>query len=102
MPDNVKLWKGRFEETLPVWAKAFDMPIAMIHVDCDLNSSTETIFKFLADRIESGTLLIFDDYFNFPGWERDGHSVFTRFVERFGWQVKYYGYAYKELAVAIV
>lgn len=102
VPDNVKLWKGHFEETLPVWAQTFDMPIAMIHVDCDLNSSTETIFKVLADRIQPGTLLIFDDYFNFPGWERDGHAVFTQFVERFDRQVDYLGYAYKELAVAIV
>lgn len=102
VPNNVKLWKGYFEETLPEWAQTFNQPIAMIHVDCDLNSSTETIFKVLADRIQPGTLLIFDDYFNFPGWEQDGHSVFTQFVEKFGWQVNYLGYAYKELAVEIV
>ncbi len=102
MPSNVKLWKGYFEDTLPVWTQNNHQPISMIHIDCDLNSSTETILTGLADRIKQGTVLLFDDYFNFPGWQQDGHAVFTQFVERFDWKVKYIGYAYKELAVAIV
>lgn len=102
VPSNVMLWKGYFESTLPEWAKTHDQPIAMIHIDCDLNSSTDTVFRVLADQIESGTVLLFDDYFNFPGWKRDGHAVFTQFVEKFGWKVDYIGYAYKELAVTIL
>lgn len=102
VPSNVKLWKGYFEDALPEWVKTHDQPIAMIHIDCDLNSSTDTVFRVLADRIEPGTVLLFDDYFNFPGWKRDGHAVFTQFVERFGWEVDYIGYAYKELAVTII
>jgi len=101
VPGNVNLWKGYFENTLPGWAQAHEQPIAMIHIDCDLNSSTETIFEMLAERIEPGTVLLFDDYFNFPGWEQDGHAVFTQFSERFGWDIDYIGYAYKELALVI-
>ncbi len=102
VPNNVKLWKGYFEDTLPTWSQNHHQLISMIHIDCDLNSSTETILTILADRIKPGTVLLFDDYFNFPGWEQDGHKVFTEFVDKLNWKVNYIGYAYKELAVTIV
>jgi predicted O-methyltransferase YrrM len=101
VPDNVKLWKGYFEDTLPPWSQAFEGTLAMVHIDCDLNASTRTIFDYLGSRLDQGTVLLFDDYFNFPGWQKDGHAVFTQFVEKYGWQVNYLGYAYKELAVVI-
>ncbi len=101
VPNNVKLWKGYFENTLPAWAQTHDQPISFIHIDCDLKSSTRTIFEILANRINPGTVLLFDDYFNFPGWEQDGHAVFTQFVEKCGWDVRYLGYAYKELAIIV-
>jgi hypothetical protein len=42
-----------------------------------------------------------DDYFNFPHWEQDGHEVFTQFINKTGHEVKYLGYAFKELAIEI-
>ena len=101
VPRNVTLWKGYFEDTLPQWSQSFDEPISMLHVDCDLNSSTKTIFDYLGGRLKEGTVLLFDDYFNFPGWQKDGHAVFREFVEKFDWQITYLGYAYKEIALVI-
>lgn len=102
VPDNVSLCKGYFEDSLPHWASNNTGDIAFLHVDCDLRSATQTIFDTLADQVVPGTVILFDDYFNFPSWEQDGHAVFTSFIEDKGCKVNYLGYAFKELAVQIV
>lgn len=41
---NVKLWVGWFNETIPEFERMYESdPIALLHVDCDLYSSTCTI-----------------------------------------------------------
>ncbi len=99
--DNVRLIKGYFENSIPNWVNANQGNIAFMHIDCDLKSSTQTIFERLADRIVPGTVIVFDDYFNFPSWQEDGHAVFTAFMNEKGWKVNYSAYAFKELAVQI-
>lgn len=101
VPDNVRLCKGYFEDTLPGWVKQNPQPMAFVHIDCDLRSSTATVFQRISPFIRPGTVLLFDDYFNFPGWEQDGHAVFEQVVEEQQWQVRYLGYAFKELLVIV-
>ena len=50
LPDvrsNVQLIKGWFDKTLPEFCKTHDGICAYLHVDCDLYSSTKTVFKEL-------------------------------------------------------
>lgn len=101
VPGNVTLHKGWFEETLPPWSAQNQDNVALLHIDCDLNSATQTIFENLGKFIVSGTVIVFDDYFNFPHWERDGHEVFSNFLKKTGHKVNYLGYGFKELAVEI-
>lgn len=86
---NVRLYKGWFEETLPAFLEHYSEPVAFLHVDCDLYSSTETILQQLKDRIVPGTIIIFDEYFNYPFWQNHEHKAFQEFVEEFGWQYEY-------------
>lgn len=101
VPQNVKIWRGYFEDSLPVWCNKHDDIIAFLHVDCDLRSSTETVLTNLADKITIGTVILFDDYFNFPGWEDEGHTVLTDFLEKNNFSAKYIGYGFKELSITI-
>ena len=77
---NVRLIKGWFNETLPEFVKAHPEPCAFIHVDCDLYSSTKTIFDNLKNQIVSGTVIAFDEYFNYPGWQEGEYKAFMEFV----------------------
>ena len=88
-------------DSLPQWAQKHDTTIAFLHVDCDLRSSTKTILDHLAKNIQHGTVIVFDDYFNFPGWENDGHAVLTDFLEENKFSAEYIGYGFKELAIII-
>ena len=98
---NVKLHKGWFNESLPVWAKANPGPIAFMHVDSDLYSSAKTVFEILGDRIVPGTVIQFDDYFNHPGWQHGEHKAFTEFVESRQVTFEYLGYWYEGDALAV-
>jgi len=44
--------------------------IGLLHVDCDLYSSTKTVFHHFKNNIREGTVIVFDELLNFDGYER--------------------------------
>lgn len=84
VPGNVSLHKGWFSETLPPFVLTTPGPIAVLHVDCDLYSSTVLVLDTLADRIKTGCVIVFDEYFNYPGWKRHEHKAFQEFIAKTG------------------
>lgn len=99
---NVKLYKGWFDRTLPKFAAEHpDTPIAFLHVDCDLYSSTKTIFDHLGDRLEPGSVIVFDEYFNYPGWREHEFKAFQELVARRGLAYQYIAYNNREWNVAV-
>lgn len=90
--DNVKLYKGWFDATLPGFAEATPGPVAFLHMDADLYSSTKTVFDALGDRLQVGSVIHFDEYFNYPGWQRGEFLAFEELVERLGLEYEVLGY----------
>ncbi len=88
---NVELVIGWFETTLPDFVAANAGPVSFLHIDCDLYSSTKTVFHHLRDRIVSGTVIIFDEYFNYVGWRNHEYKAFAEFVAEMGLRYRYFG-----------
>jgi len=61
VPENVKLYKGWFNETLPPFLTEALSPISFLHVDCDIYSSADYSLNLLNDRIVPGTIIRFDE-----------------------------------------
>ena len=102
VPANVRLIKGWFDETLPEFVKAHPEPCAFIHVDCDCYSSTKTIFDNLKNQIISGTVIAFDEYFNYPGWKKYEYKAFMELVEEKNIEFEYIARTdYEQVAVKI-
>lgn len=80
LPGNVKLVVGWFEDTLPGFLASHPGPVACLHVDSDLYASARTIFDHLGERIVPGTIIVFDDYLNYPGWEEGEFKAFMEFT----------------------
>lgn len=59
---NVMLLGGLFEETLPPLLDAGLPPIGLIHIDCDLYSSTVVALEGMREYIKPGTIIVFDEY----------------------------------------
>jgi hypothetical protein len=75
VPDNVHLVIGRFDQTLPVWCESHKGFASLIHVDCDLYSATKDVLYHLRDRIRTGTIIVFDEYWNYPTWQEHEHAA---------------------------
>jgi hypothetical protein len=79
--ENVQLHVGWFEESLPKFLSGQSGEVALLHIDCDLYSSTKTVLSALSDRIQRGTVIVFDEYFSYIGWENHEHAAFMEFAE---------------------
>jgi hypothetical protein len=98
---NVRLVKGWFNESVPGWCKQNPGPLAFAHMDADLYSSTKCVLDLLADRIVPGTVLQFDEFFNYPGWQEGEYKAFTEFVAENRVEVKYLGYVFNHEQAAV-
>jgi len=101
VPSNVVLHKGWFDATLPEFLRAHPEPVAFLHVDCDIYSSTKMVFAQLTPRLGPGAVIVFDEYFNYPNWERHEFKAFQEFIRDNGFAYRYLGFAQKNGHVAI-
>jgi hypothetical protein len=80
VPSNVTLHVGWFDQTLPGFLAANPGPVSLLHVDCDLYAGTKVIFDLAGDRIVPGTVIMFDEYFNYPAWRLHEFKAWQEFV----------------------
>lgn len=89
---GAQLVPGLFEDTLPSFLNDESDPVAFLHLDADLYSSTKTVLDLLGDRLVPGSIVVFDEFFNYPGWQQHEYRAWTEFVTRTGISFEYLGY----------
>lgn len=100
---NVVLIKGWFKESLPVFLESNNiLKVGLLHVDCDLYSSTKEILQLLANKIFKGTVIIFDEYFNYVGWQNGEFKAFQEFISENKLSYDYIAYNSNHEQVAII
>ncbi|CAM2724949.1 unnamed protein product [Rotaria socialis] len=76
VPSNAVLVKGLFIDTLPTHLRLIDRrfrcktPVSFIHIDCDIYDGARDVLFLLGSRLVSGTILVFDELFNYPNYEK--------------------------------
>jgi Macrocin-O-methyltransferase (TylF) len=99
---NVVLHKGWFDETVPKFAAEHPgTPVAFLHIDCDLYSSTKAIFDSLGDRLRPGSVIVFDEYFNYAGWREHEYKAFQELIETRSLRYRYVAYNDSQMNVAV-
>jgi hypothetical protein len=84
-PSVVATIPGFFSDSLtPATAQAIGLEAAaIVHVDCDLEESTEPVLDFIAPHIVDGTVIVFDDWFYYRGDPARGEAgAYGRWLER--------------------
>jgi hypothetical protein len=99
---NVELVQGWFEETLPSFISAHPQDAAFLHIDCDLYSSTKTVLELLSPKIRPGCVIVFDEYFNYPGWQAGEYKAFQEYVQTRGVNYRYLGFNRNHEQVAVM
>ena len=93
LPENIRLYKGWFKDTLPVWFENNNKkPISLLRIDCDIYSSTKTIFDSVGSLVQSGTWIFFDELIGYRGWENHEYKAFTEFKEKTKIEFEYVAY----------
>lgn len=86
---NANLVIGWFADTLPVFDFAALAPIALVHFDADLYSSTKTALEHIGPHLQAGTVVVFDEFHGYPGAEQHEERAWREFTEGvdIGWAV---------------
>lgn len=82
-PGNAMIVKGLFSDTLPVLVERGLPPLGLVHIDCDLYSSTVTALEGIKDAISPGTCVVFDEYHGYEGSEAHEAAAWQEFCQRY-------------------
>jgi len=85
LPSNVEVHVGLFRDTIPVFKNDYPGRVKFLNVDCDLYSSTMDVLFGLSDRFVDGTVIVFDEYFGYLGFEEHEMKAFLKFIDETGW-----------------
>jgi hypothetical protein len=94
LPDvpGSELVVGLFADVLPGFLADHPGHVDFLHVDCDLYSSTVTVLEQVGPRLRPGSVVVFDEYLNYPGWLEHEYRAWTEYVAKSGIEFDYEGY----------
>ena len=99
--ENVSLVRGLFDQSIPQFLLEHPEPLAFMHIDSDLYSSAVTVLNLFAKRIQPGTVIVFDEFFNYPGWKDGEYKAFMEFISAHPAKFEYIGYCHFGEQVAL-
>jgi hypothetical protein len=94
--DNVELVAGFFDESLPSFFETYNKQISILHVDCDIYSSTVSILKNAHKCISTGTILVFDEFYNYQNFELNEIKAWLEYANENNIDYKYIYHNIKE------
>lgn len=89
---NVCLIKGWFADTLPSFIAAQTEPIAFLHIDCEIYESTAQALEILGPKITDGTIILFDEFYNYPNYQSHEYKAFHEFLAKYCLDAEYLAY----------
>lgn len=102
LPKNTELHIGWFADTLPKFVLTHPEEAAFLHCDADLYTSTATVLEWFAPKIVRGTVILFDEFLWWDGWERQGEArAWAEYVERTGTRFECLGTVLNNEQVAV-
>jgi hypothetical protein len=82
---NVTLVQGLIEETLPdfladnrgaAWIRDH---VRLLHIDTDIYSPASYVLANIVPHLRAGSIIVFDDFWNYPGWQSGEYKAFIEF-----------------------
>ena len=84
---------GWFEDTLPTFVKNNKgKKLALLHIDCDLYSSTKTTLKYLGEFITEGTIILLDEAIGSKHHIKHEYRAFKEYLEENNIKIEWLAY----------
>ena len=103
VPDvpGAELVVGWFDEVLPGFLENHPGPVDFLHIDADLYSSAATVLNLVGPRLREGSVVVFDEFFNYPGWQAHEYRAWTEYVEHTGIAFRYEAFTFDNEQVVV-
>lgn len=98
---NMVLVDGLFQDTLPAFLEDHAEPVAFLHVDCDVYSSASYVLQTLRERFVVGTVIAFDELFNYPNYADHEMKALFELVATTGCEYVYLGHVSTKTAASL-
>lgn len=100
---NVHLDIGTFKQTLPsfILETLQGKSVAFVFINCSSYESTKEAFHYLKGAIADQTILVFDEFYNFPGFRQQEMQALEEFLEENNFFVEYLAYNANHEQVAV-
>lgn len=99
---NVQLIRGWFNVTIPEFLRRNAGPFAFVHIDCDTYEATREILAAIGPRLVAGTVIVFDEFFGYRGWQLGEFRAWREYVESSGIRYKYAGFTSQQVVVQVL
>ena len=100
---NVELYKGWFEETVPSFLGILkESQIQILHLDADTYKPTAYVLNALSKNLGKGTIVLFDEYFGYPGYRSHEFKAWQELVKANDIVYRYIGYSEQQVAIEIL
>jgi hypothetical protein len=99
---NVTLIAGWFSDSLPTFVSKLrgeKKSILLIHMDADTFTPTKLVLEQLIEFIDPQTYIVFDEYYNYPGWKNHEWKAWQEFIQESPYDYEYI--AFSETSVAV-
>jgi Methyltransferase domain len=100
LPADTTIHAGWFEDTIPAWRARCPATVAFAYIDCDLYESVRTVLEGIADRVRPSSILVFDDWYNFPNWQAHSLRAANEWSGRHGISLEPLGFTVLEHSAA--
>lgn len=100
-PSNTVVHRGLFEQTLQPFLQDHPEHLSFVHLDCGDCHNTSFILEALAGRMIPGTVIQFNEFFNYPGWQTGDYQAFTEFAARHALRFEFIGYVERANCMAL-
>lgn len=98
--NNVELIDGWVESTVKKFLENNSKKIAFIHLDLDTYGSTAFVLDFLKKYFQSGTIILFDEFYGFPNWEKYEYKAFKEQISKD--KFKYLAFGTRQACIEII
>jgi len=103
---NVTVYQNDYKTSLPIFKKEIMMgsPVAFLHMDTEAYEPTRDTLDELGDAIVPGTIIVFDEFYNYPNAKNHEFKALYEFLKKRGLSVNYIGYnqMHEQVAVKVI
>lgn len=92
---------GYFDDTLPAFVAANPGVVAFLHCDADLYVSTRSILAHVGSRLRRDSIVMFDEYMNYPWWQEHEYRAWTEWTSEHGVEFEYVAFTWQHEQVAV-